>query len=230
MDETKANIDRLKAQREEEAAAANAAAAAAAAAKKPAKGGKPGEAPVPVPVAPPTPEEEEGAARIKELKKAYREVRAVELLLSFPRPQPCAAAKRCDNRRNKPLCLKPLLRRHCSCSQEFDHLKLVRSEADYTAGLVEQAVTQLGIQFSQWFQETYGQSVVEAFAAAEEEMARALNEAEFEAQEQAAEQNEAMARGMPGRGGDEDAFIAAQRVARKVSAPTIKRKGPKGTF
>lgn len=113
--------------------------------------------------------------------------------------------------------------------QEFENLKGVRSEADYTAGLVDQCATQVGIQFSQWFQETYGQSVVEAFAAAEEEIARALNEAEFEAQEQAAEQNDAMGR-TTAKGGDEDAFIAAQRVARKVSAPTIKRKGPKGTF
>lgn len=76
MDETKAKMDQLRAQREEEAAAATASAAAAAAAKKPAKGAKPGEAPTPVPVAPPTAEEEEGAVRIKELKKAYREVRS----------------------------------------------------------------------------------------------------------------------------------------------------------
>lgn len=105
----------------------------------------------------------------------------------------------------------------------------MRSEADYTAGLVEQAVTQVGVQFASWFQEAYGQSVVEAFAAAEEEMARAMGELEFEAQEQAAEQSEALARGA-GKGGDEDAFMAAQRVARKASLPTIRRKGPKGTF
>lgn len=86
-------------------------------------------------------------------------------------------------------------------------------------------MAQLGVQFSRWFQEMYGKSVVEAFAAAEEEMMRAMSELEFEAQEQAAEQSEATARGR-GKGGDEDAFIAAQRVARQ----TIKRRAPKGTF
>lgn len=77
MDEAKSRLDEMKAARENEAIAASAAALAAVSAKKPAKGGaKAAEAPpLAAPVQPPSPEEDEGAARIKELKKAYREVR-----------------------------------------------------------------------------------------------------------------------------------------------------------
>lgn len=128
--------------------------------------------------------------------------------------------------------------------EEFERLKAVRSEADYTARLLEQCTQTLALDFSAWYEKTYGRPIAEAAAAAafpggKTATAAAGAAAGAEYAEGAGDAEDAespqlqrlMSAGTAGER-DEAAFLTAARVARKIAAgaPRIQRKGAKGTF